>query len=245
MPELSLLDWLLLPLDPDRPHQVSVLVSWHGRLMVLAWGILLPLGVLIARYFKVAPRQNWPAELDNRLWWHAHLSLQWFGVVLSLTATILILRELGEISFFKSPHRGFAWLALLLLAAQVLAGLFRGSRGGPTYPAPDGSWRGDHYDMTRRRRIFECSHKLLGYLALLCGAIAILSGLHTVNAPVWMWGAILLWWGLLLVAAVYLQTTLGALDTYQAIWGPDPELPGNRLKPIGFGIKRHQSEKET
>ena len=63
--------------------------------------------------------------------------------------------------------------------------------------------------------------------------------------PVWIWGAILLWWVLLLAATLYLQTTRGALDTYQAIWGTDPDLPGNRLKPIGFGIKRHRPEKET
>ena len=244
MPELPLLDWLLSPIDPDRPHQISVLASWHGRMMVLAWGVLLPLGVLIARYFKITPRQNWPAELDNRLWWHAHLCLQWSGVALSLIATVLILRELDEISFHEVPHRIFGWLALLILAVQVLAGVFRGSSGGPTYPAPDGSWRGDHYDMTRRRIIFEFSHKILGYLALLCGAIAILLGLHSVNAPVWMWVSILSWWGLLLAFALFLQKTRGAFDTYQAIWGPAPDLPGNRLKPIGFGIKRHWSEKE-
>ena len=125
MPELSLLDWLLLPLDPDRPHQVSVLVSWHGRLMVLAWGILLPLGVLIARYFKVAPRQNWPAELDNRLWWHAHLSLQWFGVVLSLTATI--------------PDPARTWRDFLLqepASRLCLAGLAALGGTGPCRPVP-------------------------------------------------------------------------------------------------------------
>lgn len=43
--------------------------------MVVAWGVLLPLGILIARFFKVTPRQRWPAELDNKFWWYSHLTL--------------------------------------------------------------------------------------------------------------------------------------------------------------------------
>jgi hypothetical protein len=31
-------------------HELAPWVQWHGRLMVLAWVILLPLGVLIARF---------------------------------------------------------------------------------------------------------------------------------------------------------------------------------------------------
>ncbi|MDE0210842.1 MAG: cytochrome B, partial [Boseongicola sp.] len=62
--------------------------------------------------------------------------------------------------------------------------------------------------------------------------------LHSANAPIWMWGAIMIWWAILLGVAFILQVTLGAVDTYQAIWGIDPELPGNRIEPIGFGIKR-------
>ena len=58
-------DWLLGPIDPSRAHEVGTLISWHARTMVLAWGILAPLAVMIARFFKVLPSQNWPGELDN------------------------------------------------------------------------------------------------------------------------------------------------------------------------------------
>ncbi|MGA7199891.1 hypothetical protein [Roseiarcus sp.] len=47
-----------------------------------------------------------------------------------------------------------------------------------------------------------------------------------------------LWWMTLLGAAITLQRAGRCLDTYQAIWGPDPSLPGNRRKPIGWGVSR-------
>jgi hypothetical protein len=37
---------------------------------------------------------------------------------------------------------------------------------------------------------------------------------------------------------VSLQRAGRCIDTYQAIWGLDPDLPGNRRRPIGFGIVR-------
>ena len=32
------------------------------------WAVLLPLGALLARYFKVMPGQRWPDVLDNPRW---------------------------------------------------------------------------------------------------------------------------------------------------------------------------------
>jgi len=29
-------------IDPSRPHVVGFAISWHGRMMVLAWGFLFP-----------------------------------------------------------------------------------------------------------------------------------------------------------------------------------------------------------
>ena len=54
----------------------------------------------------------------------------------------------------------------------------------------------------------------------------------------WMWVTLLPWWVALVVAFGLLQHRVGAIDTYQAIWGDDPTYPGNRKKPIGFGIRQ-------
>lgn len=77
----SLLQWLTTPLSGVSEHAIEPNVFWHARLMVLAWGICLPLGGLVARYFMVTPRQNWPRALDNQFWWHAHRCLQYTGVL--------------------------------------------------------------------------------------------------------------------------------------------------------------------
>lgn len=233
------MDWVLSPIDPTRVHEIGWAVSWHGRLMVTGWGIMLPLGVFIARFFKIWPNQNWPEQLDNQNWWISHLALQWIGALLVLIGFSLIWWLNGGLSDQDSWHRRFGIGALALLVFQVFSGIFRGSKGGPTDHAPDGTWWGDHYNMSRRRTVFEHCHKSLGYLALLCAAAAILTGLWEVNAQRWIIALILLWWLALLSFAIVFQRSGRAVDTYQAIWGPDEQHPGNSLKPIGFGVHRH------
>ena len=51
-----MLDWWLAPLSGATDHVIAAPVAWHARLMVLAWGVLIPVGVLWARFWKVAPR---------------------------------------------------------------------------------------------------------------------------------------------------------------------------------------------
>ena len=58
-----MLDWLMSPLSGASEHSIQPWAYWHARWMVLGWGALLPAGVLVARYFKVAPRQKWPVML--------------------------------------------------------------------------------------------------------------------------------------------------------------------------------------
>ena len=61
------------------------------------------------------------------------------------------------------------------------------------------------------------------------------------NAPIFLWLVLGGWWALLILGFAYLQRMGKALDTYQAIWGPDPELPGNQREPIAFpGLKPKQ-----
>jgi hypothetical protein len=67
-----MLEWLLSPMDAARIHDVGWHLSWHARIMTLAWGILVPLGIIIARYCKISPKQDWPQQLDNHLWWNTH-----------------------------------------------------------------------------------------------------------------------------------------------------------------------------
>lgn len=230
-----MLDWLLLPIDATRAHVLTQEAAWHGRLMVLGWGVLCPLGVLVARFGKIWPGQDWPRELDRKTWWHAHLVLQYCGSLSVLIAVLLISRAPAGLN---GSHAMFGWTLVAFTTVQVLSGLLRGSKGGPTAPHPDGSLHGDHYVMTPRRRLFEYSHKLVGSLALLVAVVALGTGLWTANAPRWMWLAVTTWWVTLAVAAIVLQKRGLAVDTYQAIWGADHRHPGNTMQPIGLGIRR-------
>jgi uncharacterized membrane protein len=241
-----MLEWLFAPIDPDRAHQVGVLVSWHARAMVAAWGALVPMGILSARFFKVMPGQDWPNELDNRVWWHAHRGFQYLALFVMLAGLgMILLQPTASVSATSSAwlHHWLGWAVLLLGAVQYLAGWLRGSKGGPTAPAADGSKRGDHYDMTLRRQVFENLHKALGYGALLMATATILTGLWQANAPRWMWVAMLSWWAMLALAFWLLQRRGMAIDTYQAIWGPGTEHPGNHRRPIGFGVRRRRPER--
>lgn len=230
----ALWHWLGEPLSGAAQHHIAPWAYWHARCMVLAWGVLLPAGALAARYFKVLPRQRWPQELDNRAWWHAHRWLQWAGVLLMSLGVALAWDQSSAATTAARAHAWAGWALAALGWLQIAAGLVRGSKGGPDEEQP----RGDHYDMTRYRRGFERLHKSLGWLAVL-GAVAVIAlGLVVADSPRWMPLVLAAWWLALGLAAVRWQRQGRCIDTYQAIWGPDPAHPGNRLRPIGWGVRR-------
>ena len=228
-------EWLLAPVDPSRAHEVGFAISWHARAMVLAWGVLAPLAVLIARFFKVLPHQDWPRELDSTFWWRSHWIGQSLVFVLSIVGLVLVLPSQWN---NMSLHNWMGYAVFAGVVLQVALGIFRGSKGGPTALAADGTTRGHHYDMTPWRRMFEALHKALGYGLLFLAALTILLGLWKANAAVWMWICIIVWWTLVVVAFFMLQRRGMAVDTYQAIWGDDPSHPGNRLPPPKWGVRR-------
>lgn len=232
-----MLGWLLSPFDASRAHEVGLALSWHARLMVLSWGMMTPVAILIARYCKITSRQNWPLELDNRLWWNAHYmgqSVSFLIACVGLVLTLVSQQNQGGALL----HQVLGYMIMALGLAQILSGMMRGTKGGPTAPQADGSLRGDHYDMTRRRLLFECGHKTVGYTTLVLMMVAVFTGLWAANAPNWMWIAIGCWWLLLLGFAVWFQRRGLAFDTYQAIWGPSTKHPGNVMPKQGFGVVR-------
>jgi Eukaryotic cytochrome b561 len=229
------LTWLLLPLSGNTNHELSFWVSWHGRIMVLCWGVLLPLGVLAARFFKVMPSQNWPATLDNKIWWKAHLHGQAAAIVLALVGVALIWNTAGGATLMAQWHGYMGWAVTALGVLQAVAGFLRGSKGGPL----ESNIRGDHYDMTPRRNAFERTHKSVGYAALLLALSTVFMGMLVADAPRWMLLTISLWWLALIAGFVWLQKQGRCIDTYQAIWGPNAAHPGNRIAPIGWGVKRY------
>lgn len=214
----SALSWLQSPIDPSRGHEIARYEAWHGRAMFLAWGVLLPLGVLIARYFKVTPKQKWPDELDNKFWWYSHLFFQHLGLLLMIAGFAIILAN-KPFSWPNGPHGYLGWLIILGGLFQALSGYLRGTKGGPTEPAPDGSPRGDHFDMTPRRIWFERIHKTLGYGLIAAGLVGVCSGLWLTNAPRWMWLTIAITWLAFILVALICARRGMQMGSYEAIWG--------------------------
>lgn len=208
-------------------------LALHAGLMITAWNVLLPAGAIVARYFKVTRGQDFPAVLDNQYWWVWHRRCQYGGVVLATLGLAAVAAETGW-----APRTTHSWLGLAILAVgwlQVLSGHLRGSKGGPTDPAADpcrpATWRGDHYDMTPRRRLFEFVHKGAGWTVIALACVTALTGSVLVGAPTWL---LLLLGGL--HGAILLALVDGAarrrwVDTYRAIWGVLPPAgPGRRRR---------------
>ena len=196
----------------------------HGVTMAIAWLLLLPAGVLIARFFKVTKRQNWPDELDNQFWWHAHRWLNYSGIGLATLGFMIIWMTLDGLQL-TSWHGLLGLTATVLGWLQVIVAWLRGSKGGPTEvgadPEDPETWRGDHFDMTARRRRFEAWHKHVGYLALALAAPTVWLGLDMLGAPAWLQA--LPWLMAVVFLLLFLRFTREGrwIDTHEAIWGPD------------------------
>lgn len=232
------LTWIFNPVDDSRPHVLSETIKWHARFMSLGWSFFFPVAILAARYYKVTPRQRFPEELDNQWWWNTHRICVALGSIAVVVAASLVWTMTSDDQTVNTIHQYAGWTALVLFGVQIASGLLRGTTGGPKRPSYSGGMRGDHYDMTVRRIVFERVHKSVGYVALFCAWFATLAGLWTVNAPIWIWLAVVSWWTVLIFFAVRLQLQQRAIDTYQAIWGTQPTLKGNQISSIGIGIRR-------
>ena len=228
------IDWWLVPISGANEHHLSSWAAWHGRAMVLAWAMLMPLGALAARYWKLTAQQKWPEQLDSKMWWFAHQFCQYTSCLLVVIATVLAWNQGRQMGAAAVWHHWLGWCILAISALQVASGLSRGSKGGPTEPA----LRGDHYDMTARRRWFERWHKSAGWTALLVAIAVIGLGLVAADAPRWMPAVLTLWWVALATLAWRWQRQGRCIDTYEAIWGPDLRHPGNHQTPIGLRVRR-------
>jgi hypothetical protein len=239
----SIVRWLFTPISGSSEHHIAASIAWHGRLMVLGMGLLMPPVIIVARFFKITPHQDWPNRLDNPFWFVTHR--RWGHIVgfIVVAGVAFVLVDFGWRSPWRNLHTTTGWIVLALVAVQIVGSWLRGTHGGPIHPftrrrrAPE-EWHGDHFSMTKRRIVFEYIHKSAGYILLALSLVSIPTGLIAADAPRWMPITMGAWWILMLGVFAWLQRTGRCADTYQAIWGVDPELPGNRRQPIGFGIVR-------
>lgn len=88
----------------------SGLKRTHGALNLFAWGVLLPIGAIIARYCR-----GW-----DPLWFYLHGGIQFVGFILGLAGVVAGVSLYGKIQADVPAHRGLGIFVLVLGILQVL-----------------------------------------------------------------------------------------------------------------------------
>jgi len=169
---------------------VSTVISLfdiHGILMFIAWGVLLPLGMLFARYFR---------HLPSSLWFKVHRIVQPSGYVVALAGLIIAFIMVGAAQF-TTPWHGQLGLTIMIGGFfQILIAVFR-PHTDPTEKVP-----------STIRQAFEYSHWWLGRILIILGVINVFEGIATIGeigGGIWItvaypiFGA---WIGILVVAVI-------------------------------------------
>jgi len=207
--------------------------NYHAILMVAIWVILVPLCVIAIRFGKPKPIPNGitqQVKLTNLVWWwfSAHKYGLYLAIGLSLVGMAIAL--VVSSGFSGTVHSVFGLATIALGCLQVVAGWLRGKHGGRYYHTADpddpSTWRGDHFDMTVRRRIFEAYHKTAGYFAGFFALGAVASGLMQFPMPV-LAGAIIVAVFAILGLCIVLEYKGFRHDGYRAAHGNNPDHPYN------------------
>lgn len=81
----------------------------HGVLGIFGWGLILPTGAIIARYFKHR----------DPLWYYLHIVIQFTGFIIGLAGVVLGRALYGKIHAKVPTHRGIGFFILALSIMQV------------------------------------------------------------------------------------------------------------------------------
>jgi hypothetical protein len=133
----------------------------HGVLMAVSWGIALPIGVIIARFY----RHKEPTTGPFAWWFIRHQIFQYSGVIMSLTGFGLALYMKWQTSHFDSVHAKLGLTVMIVGCLQPLNALVR--------PKPN----------TPKRPLWNFFHKNLGYVAVILAIPTIFLGLSKIGAP--------------------------------------------------------------
>ena len=140
----------------------ATLVIIHGVLMVIGWGLLLPLGAIFARFSK-----HW----ENNIWFTIHSRVQPFALVLVIIGFWIALQNFtaletrGSPGGLTYPHAVCGIITMVLGMFQAVNGLLR-----PHISSDDTT------EKTSTRKLWEIVHKLAGYSALLLAVPTIILG---------------------------------------------------------------------
>ncbi|CAK9873233.1 unnamed protein product [Sphagnum jensenii] len=127
----------------------------HAAVNIVGWGILLPVGAIIARYCR----------LWDPTWFYLHVTFQVLGFILIVAGLILGTNLYGRLKGLSgiSRHRALGIFVFVLACLQILAIVLR--------PKKD----------AKLRRYWNWYHSWVGRIALLLAAVNILVGIHVAH----------------------------------------------------------------
>ncbi|KAL5783030.1 hypothetical protein ACOSP7_008059 [Xanthoceras sorbifolium] len=146
---------LLMRGSAEAEQDLRPVLAVHGFMMFLAWGILLPGGILSARYLK---------HVKGDGWYQIHVYLQYSGLAIILLAVLFAVAELRGF-YISSLHVKFGITALCLACIQPVNAYLR-----PNKPT--------NGEVVSSRRLFwEYSHSIIGRCAIIAGIAGLFSGM--------------------------------------------------------------------
>ncbi|MDO4904687.1 MAG: hypothetical protein Q4A16_03920 [Lautropia sp.] len=240
----QIMGWLQQPIRTGYTDPLNEVDCWHGMLMGAGGGVMIPVAVLAARYWKIVPGQDWPRVLNHMAWQRIHAVCGYGAILFLLVGAYLAFQGMSLHVHLRHTHSWAGWSVVLLLVPFIINIVLRGSIGGPGHRKPGQLVHlhdvpGDHYDMTFKRRFFERVHRWLGFGLVVALCFTILTGFWHINVPRWLLLCTGLWWVLLLVMAWRWERQGRAVDGYQARWGPSMAHPGNRIPLLSWGLRRY------
>ncbi len=213
-------------------------IHWdlHAYLMFVTWFVLVPLGIMAIRFLKPKPTlwgiPRGVGKFDPLfIFWGLHTWSLYAAIALSIIATAIAIFVSN--GFSGSLHSYFGIGTVLVGALQIVSAWQRGSHGGRNHinsdPDDPATWRGDHYDMTTRRRWFEAYHKTGGYFAILLALGAVATGLMQFWMPVIAVVLVFILAGAF-VLIIVMEGYGYRQDTYRSVYGNHPDNPFNKMR---------------
>ncbi|KAK9080020.1 hypothetical protein SSX86_001695 [Deinandra increscens subsp. villosa] len=139
----------------EAEEDLRPVLAVHGFMMFLAWGMLLPAGILAARYTK---------HLPGDIWFKVHVYSQYSGLAITFLGVLFAVAELRGFHL-GSLHVKFGILTILMGCTQPINAYFR-----PKKP--------ENENPPTKRVIWEYIHTYVGRCSILVGVSALISGMN-------------------------------------------------------------------
>ncbi|CAL5041681.1 unnamed protein product [Urochloa decumbens] len=147
---------LLLSGLAEAVEDLRPVLAVHGFMMFVAWAILLPGGIMAARYLKHA---------KGDLWFQAHTYLQYSGIAVMLLGVLFAVAELRGFSF-KSRHARIGAVTFTFACVQPINAYLR----------PHNTENRER--SSGNRILWEYLHHFTGRSAAIAGIVALFTGLQ-------------------------------------------------------------------